>query len=175
MMHPAVLVATIFALLGATLCSGVVAAGQDAPPDNLSVSGSVLSWRDNSADESGFQVSIMPVGGRGVPVFTHDVARNTTSFDLASDRRACSGPISVGVAALFADGSVLTAPLLVDANVASACAPSPATPNLPTTGTGVEHHTSTPITLAEILAVGAAAAGLAGVTVRGLARPSREL
>jgi hypothetical protein len=144
------LVGGVVAVALALLAASTARASGNAPPDNLNVSGTTLTWRDNSADESGFQVSIMPIGGQGAPVFTHDVAANSTSFDLASDQRACAGPIAVGVAALMPDGVVLIASSLVTANVASACVATTATPvtgtpvpsatprspGLPSTGTG---------------------------------------
>lgn len=141
MMRVPLSIATVVALLASV---SVVGSGQDARPDNLSVTGSVLSWRDNSAGESGFQVSIMPVGGQAAPVFTHVVAPNSTSFDLASDPRACSGPIAVGVAALFPDGAMLNAGSLVEANIMAVCAPSTQTP---TVGTPVASATARPPTL----------------------------
>lgn len=141
--------AAVIAVSFATLSVSFVVAGQDAPPDNLSVTGASLSWRDNSSSETGFQVSIMPVGGQAAPVFTHTVGANVTSFDLSTDSRACSGRIAVGVAALMPDGTVLTAPSLVDVDIRAACAQAtpiltsgtPAVsgtprPSLPSTGTG---------------------------------------
>lgn len=158
--------ALLVALLVAVLFPLTVSAGENAPPDNLAVSGTTFTWRDNPGGESGFQVSIMPVGGQGsAPVFTHIVGPNVTSFDLATDPRACSGPIAVGVAALLPDGIVLSAPALVDADIGAACRPSPVSPGLPATGFAPAQQ-ATVSTVIAILATAALISVAAGLALR---------
>ena len=103
--------------VGLFMSASSAVAGGNSPPDNLSVSGTILSWRDNSAAESGFEVSIMPLNGQGAPVFTHVVRPNMTAFNLGSDQRACAGNIAVGVTALFADGTVQPGSSLLETNI----------------------------------------------------------
>ena len=173
MIHVRVSRAPLAALLVAVLVPLTVSAGENAPPDNLAVSGTTFAWRDNSAGESGFQVSIMPIGGRGAPVYTHIVGQNVTSFDLATDPRACLGPIAVGLDALFPDGTVLNAANLVDADLGAACRPSPVSPGLPATGFAPARQAavSTVIAILATAALISVAAGLglrlAGRTAKG--------
>lgn len=162
------------AVAALVLTAGAVTASEESPPDQLAVIGSVFSWRDNTTSETGFEVSIMPIGGSGAPVFTHSIEANTTSFDLASDLRACSGTIAVGVSALLPGGTVLNSAQLLEADIRASCG-STATPTQPNSGsppalppTGRGRSTTSPaLTVAGLLLV----VGAATASASRLARP----
>jgi hypothetical protein len=106
------LAAVAISVLAAVSMQARVYGQADEPPSDLSVAGSVVTWRDNSASETGFRITLVTVpqgrdsGGSGL-ASSIDVERGVTSYDLCLQSNPPKGPHSITIAVVLPSGEVL--------------------------------------------------------------------
>ena len=133
--------------------AGLAVSAQAPPPDapsNAHVLGGVLSWEDNSSDETGFRVVARLSGSAaGTPDAerSYDVPPNSTSFVLPADAQPDCDRSYVTWLVFAANGSTLSAPalagLVIDCAIPVAPSAQPPAPSsLPPTGASTVRRSS---------------------------------